>query len=67
MLQSQHFTFSISWYSKLGGYDMTNLDIDYINTKLLEKGDRPFKLVDLEYPEVRTDGHHLLDKENNPV
>lgn len=46
---------------------MVSLDVRYINTKLLEKGDHPFKLADLEYPEVRTDGHHLLDNDGNPV
>lgn len=46
---------------------MVSLDVRYINTKLLEKGDYPFKLADLEYPEVRTDGHHLLDNDGNPV
>ena len=46
---------------------MANIDVDYINTKLLEKGDCPFKLADLEYPEVKTDGLHLLDKDGNPV
>ena len=46
---------------------MANIDVNYINTKLFEKGDRSFRLADLEYPEVRTDGQHLLDQDGNPV
>ena len=46
---------------------MSTLDIKYINKTLLEKGDRPFTLAELEYPEVKTDGTHLLDKDGNPV
>lgn len=46
---------------------MINIDVDYINTKLLEKGDSLFKLADLEYPSVKTDGVHLLDRDGKPV
>ncbi len=46
---------------------MKNIDVDYINTKLLEKGDSLFKLADLEYPCVKTDGVHLLDRDGKPV
>ena len=42
---------------------MSKINLDYINRTLIEKGDRPFKLEELEYPDVITDGNHLLDKE----
>ena len=46
---------------------MSRIDIDYINTKLIEKEDAPFKLSDLEYPEIITNGSYLLDGDGKPI
>lgn len=46
---------------------MMKIDVDYINKKILEKGDQPFKLVDLEYPEVKTNGARLIDCYGQPI
>ena len=46
---------------------MSKINLDYINRTLIAKGDRPFKLEELEYPDVITDGSHLLDKDGKPV
>lgn len=46
---------------------MNKIDIDYINTKLIEKEDAPFKLSDLEYPEIITNGSYLLDSNGKPI
>ncbi len=46
---------------------MMKIDVDYINTKLLEKGDRPFKLSELSYPEVKTNGRYLLDSQGRAI
>ena len=46
---------------------MGKIDIDYINTTLLEKGDEPLKLKDLNYPDVVTNGSYLVDSNGNPI
>ena len=46
---------------------MVGIDINYINKKLIEKGDIPFQQEDLEYPDIKTDGVHLLDCYGNPI
>ena len=43
------------------------IDVTYINTKLLEKGDRPFSLQELSYPEIKANGKYLLDSSMQPV
>lgn len=46
---------------------MSKIDINYINTKLIEKGDSPLKLKDLDYPEIITDGSHLLNEHGQVI
>ena len=46
---------------------MSKINIDYINTKLLEKGDPPLKVSEVSYQPIRTNGRNLLDEHGNPI
>ena len=46
---------------------MKKVDIDYINTKLLEENCEPIKLTRKTYKDVKSDGNKLLDKDGNAV
>lgn len=46
---------------------MSKINIDYINTKLLEKGDTPLKLSEVSYQPIITNGRNLLDEHGNPI
>ena len=46
---------------------MKKVDIDYINTKLLEENCEPIKLTRKTYKDVKSDGNKLLDKDGNPI
>ena len=43
------------------------IDINYINTKLIEKNDQPLKAKDLWYKKFKTNGTYLLDDFGNPI
>ena len=46
---------------------MKKVDIDYINTKLIEENCEPIKLQRVDYNDVISNGSKLLDKEGNEV